>query len=202
MLRSLKQRRSMTGRLLTAAETAWSRARRPRRGRLWLWARNPSMCSRVSWVRLRTSGRRPGTRRTRSGCRGAGRRCWSAAWRPRWSGSAAHQPAAAARAARADMLQQAAAARPQPGEPPCGRDRVLRPRPGHHRKLEQAAHRGDPPVHRGRRCPAPGAEPDHRLARRAYRALLPVQVVEQARRHHLGQPGIPPGQEPQEVQQV
>jgi len=78
------------------------------------------------------------------------------------------------------MLQQAAAARPQPGEPPCGRDRVLRPRPGHHRKLEQAAHRGDPPVHRGRRCPAPGAEPDHRLARRAYRALLPVQVVEQA----------------------
>ena len=46
----------MTVRLLTTAETGWSRATRPRQGRLWLWARNPSMCSRVSWVRLRTSG--------------------------------------------------------------------------------------------------------------------------------------------------
>src|SRR5262249_53878813 len=53
---SKKQRRSMTVRLLTTAETGWSRATRPRQGRLWLWARNPSVCSRVSWVRLRTSG--------------------------------------------------------------------------------------------------------------------------------------------------
>jgi hypothetical protein len=41
---------------------------------------------------------------------------------------------------------------------------------------QQAAHRGDPPVHRRRRRPAPGAEPDHRLACGARRALLPVQV--------------------------
>ena len=114
----------------------------------------------------------------------------------------AHQPPAAAGPARADMPQQAAAAGPQPAGPPRRRHRVLRPRPGHHRELEQAAHCGDPPVHRRRRRPPPGTEPDHRLARRARRALLPVQVVEQVRRHDVGQPGIPPGQEPQEVQQV
>jgi hypothetical protein len=114
----------------------------------------------------------------------------------------AHQPAAAARPARADMTQQAAAARPQPGRPPRGRHRVLRPRPRHHGELEQAAYRGDPPVHRRRRRPAPGTQPDHRLARGAHRALLPVQVVEQVHRHDVTEPGVPPGQEPQEVQQV
>src|SRR5208283_1020871 len=36
----------------------------------------------------------------------------------------------------------------------------------------------------------------------ARRTLLPVQVVEQVHRHDVGQPGTPPGQEPQEVQQV
>ncbi len=46
----------MTVRLLTDGATGWSRATRPRQGRLWLRARNPSTCSRVSWVRLRTSG--------------------------------------------------------------------------------------------------------------------------------------------------
>ena len=34
----------MTVHLLTTGDTGWSRATRPRKGRLWLWARNPPMC--------------------------------------------------------------------------------------------------------------------------------------------------------------
>src|SRR5262249_13473235 len=82
------------------------------------------------------------------------------------------------------------------------RHRVLRPRPGHHRELKHPPNRGDPPVHRGRHRAAAGTQPDHRLARRTHRTLLPIQVVEQVHRHHIGQPGIPPSQKPQEVQQV
>jgi hypothetical protein len=114
----------------------------------------------------------------------------------------AHQPPAATGPARADVPQQAAPAGPQPGGPPRRRHRVLRPRPGHHRELEQAAHRGDPPVHRRRGRGPPAAEPDDHLARSARRTLLPLQVVEQVGRHDVGQPGPPPGQEPQEVKQV
>jgi hypothetical protein len=66
-----------------------------------------------------------------------------------------------------------------PGVDACRQDAVVA-------QPDLAAHRGDP-VHRGRRCPAPGAEPDYRLARSARRALLPVQAVKQVGRHR------PPG---------
>ena len=103
-------------------------------------------------------------------------------------------------AGRPDVPQQAPRARTQAAGPAGRRHRIDRPHPGHHRELEQAADRGDPPVHRGRRGTAPLGQPDNRLARRADRPLLPVQVIKQVRRHHIGKPGTPPGQEPQEIQ--
>ena len=91
--------------------------------------------------------------------------------------------------------------RAQPGRPPRRRHRILHPRPGHHRKLEQAAHRGDPPVHRRRRRPAPGAEPDHpRPAVPPGAAASPGSRTGPSPRHRPA--GVPPGQEPQEVQQI
>ena len=101
----------------------------------------------------------------------------------------ADQPAAGARPARADMPEQAARLGAQPARTPRRRHRVVRPHTGHHRELEQAPHRGDPPVHRGRRR-APRRQPAAPPSARALAgALLPVQVVEQVRRHHVAQPG-------------
>jgi len=68
--------------------------------------------------------------------------------------------------------------------------------------FEQAADRRHPPVHRGRRRAAPISQPDYPPARRPGRALQPVQVIEQVGRHNIGKPGTPPGQEPQETQQI
>ena len=114
----------------------------------------------------------------------------------------AHQPPAAPRPASPDVPQQAPRARAQTAGPAGGRHRIDGPHPRHHRELEQAADRGDPPVHRGRRGTAPFGQPDNPPTRRAGRPLLPVQVIKQVGRHHIGKPGTPPGQEPQEIQQI
>ena len=49
---------------------------------------------------------------------------------------------------------------------------------------------------------APISQPDHPHSRRRRRLLLPVQVVEQVRRHHTGRRHATPEQEPHEVQHV
>ena len=101
------------------------------------------------------------------------------------------------------MAEHATAHHPQPGGPARRRDRRTVPQTGHHRVLEQPAYRGDSAVLRGwSRSPA-AVHPHHDTATRpGYRPGLPLQVIEQVRRHHVGQHRPSPGQEPQEIQQV
>ena len=74
--------------------------------------------------------------------------------------------------------------------------------PGDYRELEQSTHRGDAPVQRRRRSAPPLGQPDYRRTCSALGLGLPVQIVEQVARPHLGQTNALPGEETQEVQHV
>jgi hypothetical protein len=111
----------------------------------------------------------------------------------------AGQPPAAARTDR-DMTQQTVALAAQPRRSTGRRDRVVRPSTGHHQMLEQAAHRGDSPVHRRRRRTT--SPQRHHRAAACDLTGLPVEVVEQIRRHHRRQLQRPLVEEPGEVRQI
>ena len=113
----------------------------------------------------------------------------------------AHQPAARPWVTSRDMPQQAPT-RPKPAAASRRRHRAGRHHAGDHRELEQSTHRGDAPVLRRWGSAPPLGQPDHRRTRSALGLGLPVQIVEQVHRPHLGQTYTLPGEESQEVQHV
>src|SRR6476660_1435141 len=99
-------------------------------------------------------------------------------------------------------MAQQAPTRPKPAGAPRRRHRTGHHHASDHRELEQCPHRGGAAFSRRRSGAPPLRQPDHCRTRRALGLRLPVQIVKQVDRPHLGQTNALPIEEPQKVQHV